>query len=43
MIGGLCMIVAAICVRFVDDVGGQESAVAAPPRTGQGSLAVAGD
>ena len=43
MIGGLCMIIAAVCVRFVDDVGAQESPVAASPRKAQGSLAAAGD
>jgi len=43
MIGGVCMIIAAVCVRFVDDVGAQESPVAASPRKAQGSLAAAGD
>ncbi len=44
MIGGVCMIIAAVCVRFVDDVGAPESAIAAPsPRTSQGALAAAGD
>jgi maltose/moltooligosaccharide transporter len=43
MIGGLCMIIAAVCVRFVDDVGPQESPVPATPRRTPGSLAAAGN
>ena len=43
MIGGVCMIIAAVCVRFVDDAGGPESVVSASPRTAPGGLAVAGD
>ncbi len=37
MIGGLCMVIAAVCVRFVDDVGAEEAPVSAGQRKAPGS------